>query len=94
LENEVEEDTIVITGEGKLDSQSLQGKVISGVTKRVDKSKAKIIVVCGKLEGDKEYYYKEGIDQIIVTNEDNLDFEIVKKVCKEQLYNAVKKINI
>ncbi len=94
LENEVNDDTYVITGEGKLDSQSLQGKVISGVTKRVKNTKAKVIVVCGKLDGEKADFYKEGIDQIIVTNEENLDFETVKKVCKDQLYKAVKNIEI
>jgi len=94
LENEVEEGTIVITGEGKLDSQSLQGKVISGITKRVDSSKAKVVVVCGKLEGEKELYYGKGISQIIVTNEEGLPFEEVKKVCKEQLQKAIKNIII
>ena len=94
FEEEIEEDTIVITGEGKLDSQSLQGKVISGITKRVAGKKAKVVVVCGKLEGDKEYYYDKGVDQIIVTNEENLDFKIVKKVCKDQLFKAIRKLKL
>lgn len=94
LENEIDENTIVITGEGKLDSQSLQGKVISGITKRVASSKAKVVVVCGKLEGKKEFYYDKGIDQIIVTNEEGLPFEEVKKICKDQLRKAIKNIII
>ena len=94
LENEIEEGTVVITGEGKLDDQSLHGKVISGISQRVDSTKGKVVVVCGKLEGEKEYFYERGIDQIIVTNEENLDFETVKKVCKKQLEEAVKNIKL
>lgn len=94
LENEINDDTIIITGEGKLDNQSLNGKVISGILKRKENTKAKLVVVCGKFEGDYDYYYKQGIDQIVITNEENLDFETVKKVCKRQLYNAVKKIKL
>ena len=92
--NAEDENTIVITGEGKLDSQSLQGKVISGITKRVASSKTKVVVVCGKLEGKKEFYYDKGIDQIIVTNEEGLPFEEVKKICKDQLRKAIKNIII
>lgn len=94
LENEIEEGTVVITGEGKLDDQSLHGKVISGISQRVDSTKGKVVVVCGKLEGEKEYFYERGINQIIVTNEENLDFETVKKVCKKQLEEAVKNIKL
>lgn len=39
---------VVITGEGKLDEQTLKGKVIMGVTQRAQQSGKKVIVVCGK----------------------------------------------
>ena len=94
IEKEMNDETIIITGEGKLDSQSLNGKVISGILEKSKNKNAEVIVVCGKFEGNTEDYYNRGIKQIIVTNEENLDFEAVKIKCKEQLYNAVKKIKL
>ena len=94
FDKEITDETIVITGEGKLDSQSLNGKVISGIIDRINNDNAKVIVVCGKLEGNKEDYYKYGINDVIITNEENLDFEIVKIKCKEQLKEAIAKINL
>ncbi len=94
FEKEIDDETIVITGEGKLDSQSLNGKVISGILDKTKNTNAEVIVVCGKFEGNIEDYNKKGIKQIIVTNEENLDFDIAKMKCKEQLFNAIKKIKI
>lgn len=94
FDKEITDETVVITGEGKLDNQSLNGKVISGIIDRINNDKAKVIVVCGKLEGKKEDYYKYGVDDVVVTNEENLDFEIVKIKCKEQLKEAIKKISL
>jgi len=94
FDKEITNDCIIITGEGKLDSQSLNGKVISGITNRVKNTNLRIIVVCGKLEGNKEDYYKNGITDVVVTNEENLDFEIVKIKCRKQLEEAVKNISL
>jgi glycerate kinase len=94
FDKEITDETVVITGEGQLDSQSLNGKVISGIIDRINNEKAKVIVVCGKLEGQKKDYYKYGIDDVIITNEENLPFDIVKIKCKEQLEKAIKKISL
>lgn len=49
----------IITGEGKVDSQSLNGKVIYGVIKKFKDNK--IIIVCGKNELDKHEIDRLGI---------------------------------
>ncbi|QOY34244.1 glycerate kinase [Anaerobacillus isosaccharinicus] len=41
---------IVITGEGKFDSQTLSGKVIAGVSKVANREKVPVIVLCGTNE--------------------------------------------
>lgn len=41
---------LVITGEGKLDEQSLQGKVVSGIAALCRKHKKPLVVVCGRNE--------------------------------------------
>lgn len=94
FDSELDSRTVVITGEGKLDNQSINGKVISGIRNRIISKKVKLIVVAGIVEGDKEFFKQYGIDQIIETNEERIDFEIVKKICKEQLVNAINKISL
>lgn len=94
FDKEITDECIVITGEGKLDNQSLNGKVISGIMERIKNKKTHLIVICGKFDGDKEYFHKQGIDQIYITNEENFEFEIVKKICKQQLEKTIQKIDL
>lgn len=90
----LDNDTIIITGEGKLDSQSMQGKVIDGIIRIARKKNVPVIVVVGTYEGKLEDYYNMGIDKLIVTNPDNIPFEVVKQICKEQLKEAIDKLKI
>lgn len=91
---ELTNECMVITGEGKLDSQSLNGKVISGILNRTCKYDCDVVVICGKLEGNVNDYLKYGIKDIIVTNDENLPFSEVKIQCKNQLIKAVNKIRL
>jgi len=47
---ELERSDIVITGEGKIDKQTLEGKVIQGVTSRAIKLGKPTYAICGKLD--------------------------------------------
>jgi glycerate kinase len=78
----------IITGEGKLDSQSLRGKVVIGVARRAKREKAKVIAVVGCLSGDKAAYLNEGIDAIVVTNYLDLPFEEVKKRAEKDMITS------
>ena len=44
----IEQSELVITGEGKLDNQTLDGKVVSGVIKRCRNHKTSFGIVCGE----------------------------------------------
>lgn len=68
----------VVTGEGKLDTQSLRGKVVIGVARRAKNDKVKVIAVVGCMVGEKEDFLKEGIDDIVITNYLGLPFSQVK----------------
>ncbi|HAS40783.1 MAG TPA: glycerate kinase [Microscillaceae bacterium] len=48
LEAKVQQADVVITGEGQLDEQSVQGKVIGGVAQLCKKHQKPLIVVCGQ----------------------------------------------
>jgi glycerate kinase len=41
---------LVITGEGKLDEQSLRGKTVAGVVRAAKESGVRVAVVCGRAE--------------------------------------------
>ena len=43
---------VIITGEGKVDAQSLKGKVVSGILRRALPFGKKVMLVCGQLAGD------------------------------------------
>ena len=64
----------VITGEGSFDSQSLNGKVVSGILKHVEKNK--LIIICGKSKisrSDLKIYETSNTDE---------PFEVIKKNAK------------
>ncbi len=85
----------LITGEGKLDQQSFNGKLISGVLKHTEKMNVPTICICGSL--DEGLSTNEFFD-IYQTNIENKDFEYVKKHAQEMYINSVKallkKINL
>ncbi|WP_240840295.1 glycerate kinase [Acidaminobacter sp. JC074] len=43
---------LVITGEGKIDSQTSRGKVLSGILNRTSRQKIRTIAICGIMETD------------------------------------------
>ncbi|MGN1442425.1 MAG: glycerate kinase [Acutalibacteraceae bacterium] len=83
---------LVITGEGKMDSQSLFGKAPFGVAKR---SKAKkTIAVVGLFEADADEAKRLSIEEVIETNPLHLPFDEIKDMAEEMLAEAAKKITV
>ena len=80
----------VITGEGKLDSQSLGGKLPAKVADicRGSGSSARIIAVAGVVELDEETLKKGGFDKAFMTSNGERDFEKIKLTCRDDLKNA------
>jgi glycerate 2-kinase len=54
--------TLVITGEGRIDQQSLMGKVLSGVSKRAQKAGVPLIALGGGIADELEEH--EGVDAL------------------------------
>lgn len=83
---------LIITGEGKLDSQSLMGKVPFFVA---EKSKGKrVLALVGVSEVTTAEAQENGISEIIETNSLHLPFEAIKHSAKEMLMEASKNIII
>ena len=83
---------LVITGEGRLDSQSLMGKVPFGVASRC-KGK-RIVAVVGVNEATYDECASMGIGEVIETNYQHLPFEEIKDRVEEMLYAAAEKIKL
>lgn len=81
---------LIITGEGKMDSQSVQGKVPFGVAGRA--RGIPVTAIVGLKDIDDSLAAENGIERIIETNEEHLPFEEVKKCCREQFARAAEKI--
>ncbi|MFK7810749.1 MAG: glycerate kinase [Saprospiraceae bacterium] len=64
LEEKIEQADIVISGEGKLDRQSLEGKVIDGVAKFCRKYQKRLLLFVGQNELDVEVLLENGVDEV------------------------------
>ncbi|MDR2267002.1 MAG: glycerate kinase [Christensenellaceae bacterium] len=64
LEQAIRDVDVVITGEGKLDSQSFNGKVVGEITKITKRYNKRAFVLCGISDVSKEIYQSAGIDAV------------------------------
>jgi glycerate 2-kinase len=64
LEEKIRKADLIITGEGKIDSQTLNQKLIHGISKLCRNNKKKLWVVCGFFDGDEELIRTLGIEKI------------------------------
>jgi glycerate kinase len=69
---------MIFTGEGKIDSQSLRGKVVMGVAGRAVKQNVPVIVVVGGAERDIDGVYASGVTAIFSINRMPESFDVSK----------------
>lgn len=81
----IEDADIIFTGEGKLDAQSLRGKVVMGVAKRASLAKVPVIVVAGGSDLDIGEAYNLGVTSVFTINRLPEDFEISRLKSGENL---------
>ena len=92
---------VVFTGEGKIDSQSLRGKVIMGVASHGKKKGVPVVAVVGAIGEGAEEIYQYGVTSIFSINRTPEDFSVSRYKSEEnlertmesilRLYRAVKK---
>lgn len=78
---------IVITGEGRLDTQSLHGKAIHGVAKHCKQEGVPCIAIVGALGDDYERIYLQGVTDIYATTPPGMSDEDAMKDA-EHLYRV------
>ncbi len=90
--NEVEDADLVITGEGRVDAQSLMGKALTGIARRVLSVKKGLLVIGGRV-ADIEILNRSGIkNPLEVTPQGMSDEEALRPdVAMQNIYDAVYK---
>lgn len=88
----IENADLIITGEGKIDGQSLRGKVPVGIAKRASKHNIPVIAIVGNIEDDIKEVYNAGISAVFSTNRKAVPFEEAVKRCREDLLETVESI--
>lgn len=85
----IDSNTVVITGEGKLDEQSVSGKLISKVTEIALQRKAKIILLVGCTTLRNSLF---GIEKIFAINKIERPFEQVKANACQDFIKTLKEV--
>ena len=76
---------LVITGEGRLDGQSLAGKVPVGVARRAKAKGVPCIALCGCIGPEAEQVRSCGIDAYYASSDGSRSFDEIQRTCREDL---------
>ena len=78
---------LIITGEGRLDFQSVNGKVISGIAERAVKRNKPVIAICGSRGDGAEEILSLGVTKLYFSCTTQKTFAGIIRTCREDLYN-------
>lgn len=92
FDKEIENADLVITGEGRIDSQSIRGKVVAGVAKRVKPLNIPLVVIAGAAEDDIDDCYDMGVTAVFSINRRAEDFSVSRYKSKENLSKTTENI--
>jgi glycerate kinase len=83
LEQAIKDADLVITGEGKIDSQTIYGKAPIGVAKIAKKYNIPVVAVAAIIEEDSQIFQSYGIDTLIKVSEPPMRLSEIKakKIC-------------
>lgn len=76
---------LVFTGEGKIDFQSLRGKVVIGVARRAKEKGVPVIAVVGDIGDNIEEVYDQGVNAVFSINRVAVPFDEAKKRSRSDL---------
>ena len=76
---------MIFTGEGKIDSQSIRGKVVIGVARRAKALNVPVVAIVGDIGDNVEPAYNEGVSAIFSINRVAVDFKVARTRSKSDL---------
>jgi len=92
FEEMLEDADLVFTGEGKIDGQSLRGKVVVGVAERASKFGVPVVAIVGDVSDDAYAAYDKGVTAIFSINRLAIPYEQAKFRSKHDLAATVNDI--
>ena len=79
FEEKLKDCSLIITGEGKIDNQTLNGKVVMGIAERAKLQNVPVIVVSGTKADDLPDLREFGIMKLFVTSKEGIPSSIAKE---------------
>ena len=76
---------LVFSGEGRIDSQSLSGKVVVGVARRAAAHGVPVVAVVGDIADGFEPVYDEGVSAVFSINNLAVDFTLARQRARQDL---------
>lgn len=92
LEKHISQASLVFTGEGKIDSQTAQGKTISGVARMAQKHGVPVIALAGVVTGDLAELYNQGLTSAFAIADGPMSLEESKARASELLADRAEQI--
>ncbi len=83
LEEKILAADLIITGEGKMDKQTIYGKTPSGVAKLAGKHKKRLIGICGMLGAGAEVLYRHGFQALFPNRKGSMSMEEAMERARE-----------
>lgn len=81
----LEDADLVLTGEGRIDGQSIHGKVPVGVAERAKKAGVPCVALCGSIGDGAELVYDYGICSVFSAVQTACDFSYIETHCREDM---------
>jgi len=91
LTKEISDADWIITGEGRFDSQSLRGKVVSGITSAAKQNRTRVGVIAGSVGLSEQQWRDFGITDVVSVMEESMDLDYAIANVTILLTKAVRK---
>ncbi len=91
LEEKIKASDLVITGEGKVDTQSIQGKLIDGICSIAKKYQVPVWIICGMSEISEADLIKLGVEKVITLVDDETTTAYAMQHAAELIGKRIKK---
>ena len=92
IEEHVKKADLVITGEGKIDKQTLSGKTVSGISKMAKKHQVPVFVITGKIGEDIKEIYNTGVTAIFSIVNQPMELSIAIKNANSLIISCTENI--
>lgn len=92
LENHIHNCTLVVTGEGRIDSQSIHGKVPVGVARVAKKHHKPVIGIAGSLTPDVAVVHQHGLDAVFSVLNSIGTLEEALRDAQDNVYRSARNI--